>query len=67
MRQRYRTLRGGPAGRCSGGFAGAEGSGIAGMGCSGRVPQALDDIHRFFLCSGGASQVCGCALAFWMR
>ena len=67
MRQRYHSLRGGPIDRCSDGFAGSVGAGIAGMGRSGRVPQALDDIHRLFLCSGGASQVCGCALAFWMR
>ena len=67
MRQRHHSLRGGPIDRCSDGFAGSVGGGIAGMGRSGRVPQALDDIHRFFLCSGWPSQVCGCALALRMR
>jgi hypothetical protein len=67
MRQRHHSLRGGPIHRSSEGFAGSLGGGIAGMGRSGQVPKALDDIHRFLLCSVWPSQVYGCVLAFWMR
>lgn len=67
VRVRHRSLRVRRSDRLSDGLAGSEGSGIAGTGCSGRVPQALDDIHRFFLCSRCGAQDCGCLLAFWMR
>ena len=67
MRVNHRSLRGGRFDRPSDGVAAFEGSGIAGMGRSGQVSQALDDIHMFFLCSRRASQVCGWVLAFWVR
>ena len=35
------------------------GTGIAGMDHSGRVPTVLDDIHKFFFCSGAPVQDSG--------
>ena len=50
MRVHHRSLRGGRFDRRSEGFGAFEESGIAGMGRSGQVPQALDEIHTFCIC-----------------
>lgn len=60
-------LPAGRIGRPSGGFAGVIGSGIVGMGCSGRVRTASGVIHRFFLCSDFWQRVYSCVLAYRLR